>query len=160
MTTGIIASHCFHNMVSEVEKQVFENIVNLIQDYKGPVLGSLNERQEIKKLIPAGCNLDDDLNYLNYTNPDRQKAPVIIYNWIQKHNIGQIYIVGCHYNLCIRGVYNAVELARAKLTTPLEAHIIKECTAVLQDDQIITVAEYEKKGNQVYNVIKLRDVTR
>ncbi len=160
MTTGIIASHCFHNMVSLIEKQVFANIVNLLQDYKGPVLGSLNERQDIKKLIPAGYDLDDDLNYLNYTNPNRAKAPEIIYDWIQKHNIGQIYIVGCHYNLCIRGVYNAVELARVELTSPLQAHIIEECTAVLEDDQIMTVAEYEHKGNKIYDVVKLKDVRR
>ena len=160
MTTGIIASHCFHNMVSLIEKQVFANIVNLLQDYKGPVLGSLNERQDIKKLIPAGCDLDDDLNYLNYTNPNRAKAPEIIYNWIQKHNVQRIYIVGCHYNLCIRGVYNAVELASAKLPNPLEAYIIEECTAVLEDGQIMTVKEYESKGNKVYNVVKLKDVAR
>ena len=67
MTTGIIASHCFHNMVSLTEKQVFANIVNLIQDHKGPVLGSLNERQDIKNVIPSGYDLKDDLNYLNYT---------------------------------------------------------------------------------------------
>ncbi len=160
MTTGIIASHCFHNMVSLIEKQVFANIVNLLQDYKGPVLGSLNERQDIKKLIPAGCDLDDDLNYLNYTNPNRAKAPEIIYNWVQEHNVQLIYIVGCHYNLCIRGVYNAVELARAELPNALQAYIIEECTAVLEDDQIMTVAEYEHRGNKIYDVVKLKDVRR
>ena len=66
MTQGVIVSHCFNNMVSEKEQEAFTNIKNLIANYQGPILGSLNEREDIKNLLPVGSNLEDDLNYLNY----------------------------------------------------------------------------------------------
>jgi hypothetical protein len=162
MTTGILVSHCFNNMRSNKEHEAFNNIKNLIENYQGPILGSLNEREDIKHLLPVGSNLGDDLNYLNYENPNRHRAPDIIYNWIKENNVQTIYLVGCHYNLCIRGVYNAIELASKKLPKPwqktFEAYIIKECTAILSDDKVITVDEYEQAGNTIYNVIPLQHI--
>lgn len=162
MTQGVIVSHCFNNMVSEKEQEAFTNIKNLITNYQGPILGSLNEREDIKNLLPVGSNLEDDLNYLNYENPNRHKAPDIIYEWIKDNNVQTIYLVGCHYNLCIRGVYNAIELASQKLPKPwqdtFQAFIIEECTAILLDDDIVTVNEYAKAGNEIYNVIPLTQI--
>lgn len=163
MTTGIIVSHCFHNMVHEIETQAIENIKTFLANHEGPILGSWNERQDVKELIPTEWDLDADLN-LNLPNSDH--APGIIENWVKQYNINTIYIVGFHYNLCVRGVYNACEVASKSLPqvhrNNFHAYIIEECTAALEldNDQVITVSEYKDKGNKIHNVIKLKDVSR
>ncbi len=163
MTTGIIVSHCFHNMVHEIETQAIENIKTLLTNHEGPILGSWNERQDVKELIPTEWDLDADLN-LNLPNSDH--APGIIENWVKQYNINTIYIVGFHYNLCVRGVYNACEVASKSLPqvhrNNFHAYIIEECTAALEldNDQVMTVSEYKDKGNKIHNVIKLKDVSR
>ena len=156
-------SHCFHNMVHEIETQAIENIKTLLTNHEGPILGSWNERQDVKELIPTEWDLDADLN-LNLPNSDH--APGIIENWVKQYNINTIYIVGFHYNLCVRGVYNACEVASKSLPqvhrNNFHAYIIEECTAALEldNDQVMTVSEYKDKGNKIHNVIKLKDVSR
>jgi|TARA_B100001996_G_scaffold282160_1_gene222548 hypothetical protein len=150
-------------MVHEIETQAIENIKTLLTNHEGPILGSWNERQDVKELIPTEWDLDADLN-LNLPNSDH--APGIIENWVKQYNINTIYIVGFHYNLCVRGVYNACEVASKSLPqvhrNNFHAYIIEECTAALEldNDQVMTVSEYKDKGNKIHNVIKLKDVSR
>ena len=164
MATGIIVSHCFHNMVSDIEETAFKNIKNLLTDFKGPILGSLNEREDIKELIPTEYDLDIDLN-LNMPNSDH--APGVIIDWVKKFDIDTVYLTGFHYNLCLRGVYNACELVPQALPSDwprewrknFQALIIEECTAVLLDDKVMTLQKYYK-SEPFINTIKLADVPR
>ena len=182
MTTGIIVCHCFQDMVSDIEEQAISNIKNLLSSFTGPVLGNMylkdyhyKQREDVKALIPAECQLDVDLN-LNLPNSDH--APGIIENWVKQYNIHTIYIVGFHYNLCLRGVYNACEMASKSLPqvhrNNFHAYVIEECTAILHDDgtdvygsgawstyrnnKIMTVEQYRKIDDNVCNIIKLKDI--
>ena len=142
----------------------FKNIKNLLTDFKGPILGSLNEREDIKELIPTEYDLDIDLN-LNMPNSDH--APGVIIDWVKKFDIDTVYLTGFHYNLCLRGVYNACELVPQALPSDwprewrknFQALIIEECTAVLLDDKVMTLQEYYK-SEPFINTIKLADVPR
>ena len=164
MTTGIIVSHCFHNMVHEIETQAIKNIKTLLANFKGPILGSLNEREDVKALIPTEWDLDIDLN-LNMPNSDH--APRVITDWVKKFDIDTVYLVGFHYNLCLRGVYNACELVNKALPDEwprewrknFKAQIIEECTAVLLDDKVMTIKQYHK-DEPFINTIKLINVQR
>ena len=159
--------YCFQKQIMRKKNylQIFiKNIKTLLANYKGPILGSLNEREDVKALIPTEWDLDIDLN-LNMPNSDH--APGVITDWVKKFDIDTVYLVGFHYNLCLRGVYNACELVNKALPDEwprewrknFKAQIIEECTAVLLDDKVMTIKQYHK-DEPFINTIKLVNVQR
>ena len=157
MTAGIMVCHCFNDMVTEIEQEVFSNIKTLLGSFNGPVIGTMNQRKDILELIPSGKNYQE--NFM-----DSQHHGIIL-QWINQYKIDTVYLVGCHYNLCIRRIFNEIEECVKHLPqdqyTKFSIHIVKECTAAVSDldnNCVLNMADYEKTVDQVYDLIALTDV--
>ena len=146
---GLIVMHCQESMTDPIELEVFENIKSIISNFNGHVIGTMNDRKQISDLIEEGHDVD----------LMRKENILTLKNWIVNKDIDSIYIVGLHYNVCVRHMLNRCEEVCNNIGktwgTNFYAQVIENCTAALtanpdaplhKDDlnRVLTMPQFRK----------------
>ena len=152
MSTGIMVLHCWDEMRHPIELDVMENIKTLLWHNKLPVLGSVITRQDIKQLIP-NCVTEDLME-----EPNKK----IIKEWLIKHDINNVVLVGLHYNLCMRQLESRLtelcEEMGKRWNNDFNVQVIEDCTAAALEDKVYTMQEYKQLG-ETHNLVTLKQWT-
>jgi hypothetical protein len=140
---GLIVMHCQIKMTDPIEQEVFNNIIDLIRTFDGPIIGTMNDRTEITKLIKNSLHVDL-----------MKKANIMLLkDWILNEDIDSIYIVGLHYNLCVRQVLlRCEEIFSSTGRTDMYARVVEHCTAALGSNP-----DTPKSANDIHRIIKMED---
>ena len=143
---------CWDEMRHPIELDVMENIKTLLWHNKLPVLGSVITRQDIKQLI-SNCVTEDLME-----EPNKK----IIKEWLIKHDINNVVLVGLHYNLCMRQLESRLtelcEEMGKRWNNDFNVQVIEDCTAAALEDKVYTMQEYKQLG-ETHNLVTLKQWT-
>lgn len=145
---GLIVMHCLENMRTSIEEKVFDNIKHVLHHNQHTVLGTRLERKDVRDLV-SNC-ADVDLM--------QEHNKPILKDWIVSNDIDSVFIMGLHYNLCVRQLESRLfEISREigkRWGNDFRVNVLEECTAVIHDGKVLTMQEYAR-NHKVTRTIKL-----
>ena len=152
MNTGVIVLHCWEDMQHPTELKVIENIKTVLGNSNLPIMGSVITREDVKALIPHCVEQDLMLD----DNKD------ILKKWIIKHQLQKVFLIGLHYNLCVRQLETRLfELCKdmgRDWNNDFQVKVIEDCTAASVENKIYTMQQYKHIG-ETHNLITMKQWT-
>ena len=115
-------------------------------------MGSVITREDVKVLIPHCVEQDLMLD----DNKD------ILEKWINKHHLQKVFLIGLHYNLCVRQLETRLfELCKdmgRDWNNDFQVKVIEDCTAASVENKIYTMQQYKHIG-ETHNLITMKQWT-
>ena len=130
-----------------------DNIKQVLDSKDVPTLGTMITRSDIMALLKEHTEHDLML----------EKNKSILEQWLKDNDIDHVYLVGLHYNLCMRQVesrlFEICEATGRHWNNDFKVSVIEECTAASIDDKIFQLQDY-KQENETHNLVSLEQWTK